>query len=151
MLVWRLNRLAFAPGLDGEGARLAGGRWNSVGVPVIYTASSLALAALEAFVHFPPDERKKADLPRLIAVGLIVPDELVTACDITMLQRGYGILDCQIAGDKWSMGKTSLGLAVPSQVIPRENNILLNPRHPDMAQVVIEETEDFAFDDRLGM
>ena len=49
------------------------------------------------------------------------------------------------------MAQTSLGLAVPSQVISRENNILLNPRHPDMAQVVIEVTEDFAFDDCLGV
>ena len=47
------------------------------------------------------------------------------------------------------MAQTSPGLAVPSQVIPRENNILLNPRHPDLRHLTIEITEDFAFDDRM--
>ena len=30
---------------DGQGARLFGGRWNSKGTPMVYAASSLALAA----------------------------------------------------------------------------------------------------------
>ena len=38
---------------DGEGARLYGGRWNSKGVPVVYTSDSLALCSLELFVHLP--------------------------------------------------------------------------------------------------
>ena len=38
---------------DGEGARIAGGRWNKIGTPMVYTADSLALAALELIVHLP--------------------------------------------------------------------------------------------------
>lgn len=149
--MWRLVRPEHAPGLDGEGARLWGGRWNRVGLPMVYTASSLALAALEYFVHLTPDMRPKGKLPNLIAVGSRIPPELVTSFDMATLRRGYGIPDCQIAGDRWSMAQTSPGLAVPSQVIPRENNILLNPRHPDLRHLTIEITEDFAFDDRLGV
>ncbi|MBI5171468.1 MAG: RES domain-containing protein [Candidatus Melainabacteria bacterium] len=37
--------------MDGEGARLFGGRWNSPGLPAIYTSSHLSLAALELLVH----------------------------------------------------------------------------------------------------
>ncbi|MDX6710688.1 MAG: hypothetical protein QOH96_1704, partial [Blastocatellia bacterium] len=49
---WRIvkTRLA-AQAFDGEGARLYGGRWNSVGVRMVYTAGSLSLAVLEIFVH----------------------------------------------------------------------------------------------------
>jgi RES domain-containing protein len=36
--------------LDGEGARLYGGRWNSPGVRVAYAADSPALAVLEVLV-----------------------------------------------------------------------------------------------------
>jgi hypothetical protein len=35
---------------DGEGARLAGGRWNPKGTPVIYASQSEALAYLEVLV-----------------------------------------------------------------------------------------------------
>jgi len=37
--------------LDGEGARLVGGRWNSPGRAVVYMAESVALAVLENLVH----------------------------------------------------------------------------------------------------
>lgn len=36
---------------DGEGARLHGGRWNSVGTRMVYTSASRSLAALEILVH----------------------------------------------------------------------------------------------------
>ena len=49
---WRLVHARYvAHAFDGEGARLYGGRWNSPGRPAVYTAGSLALAALEVLVH----------------------------------------------------------------------------------------------------
>src|SRR4051794_40588436 len=53
MIVYRLSRSQFKNDLTGTGARLAGGRWNSKGVPVVYTAESRALCALEIAVHTP--------------------------------------------------------------------------------------------------
>ena len=51
---WRITKAQHAhTAYDGEGARLAGGRWNKIGIPMIYTADSLALAALEIMVHLP--------------------------------------------------------------------------------------------------
>ena len=39
----------------GEGARIAGGRWNLPGESAVYVSSSLALAAIECFVHLGED------------------------------------------------------------------------------------------------
>jgi RES domain-containing protein len=43
----------------------------------------------------------------------------------------------------------TLGLRVPSSVVQLEHNIVLNPRHPAMADVTVLQTEPFTFDDRL--
>jgi RES domain-containing protein len=57
---WRIIKAQHAHrAFDGEGARLAGGRWNKIGIPMIYTADSLALAALEIMVHLPGSELLK--------------------------------------------------------------------------------------------
>src|SRR6185437_10000819 len=45
---WRVCRAKYAKNaLDGEGARLAGGRWNAKGTRLVYTSESVALATLE--------------------------------------------------------------------------------------------------------
>ena len=150
MRLWRLVRPEFAPGVDGEGSRLWGGRWNSPGIPVVYTASSLALAALEYFVGIPSHLRRPGELPMLTAVAIEIPDHLIHPLDVASLPESYGIADCQAVGDGWSVGQRSLGLAVPSQVIRREMNILLNPAHPDMPQVRVAISEPFFFDDRMA-
>lgn len=150
MLVWQLTKPKHAPGLNGEGSRIWGGRWNSVGTPVVYVASSLALAALEYLVHMQSELRRKGRLPHLIAVGVTLPDDLATPLNMGSLPASHGIPDCQAAGDAWFKAGKSLGLIVPSHVIPGENNLILNPVHPDMAQVAVRVSEAFGFDDRLG-
>ena len=45
--------------LDGYGAMLAGGRWNSPGRAVVYLAESVSLAVLENLVHM-----TREDFPR---------------------------------------------------------------------------------------
>jgi RES domain-containing protein len=55
----------------------------------------------------------------------------------------------QAIGTAWLMGTTSVGLRVPSTVVPVESNVLLNPRHPEMNRVRILRNEPFRFDSRL--
>jgi len=142
-----LTKPDHAPGLDGEGARLWGGRWNSPGLPMVYCASSLALAALEALVHLPPAMRRKGGLPPMVAVALEVAD--AHTHDPT-LPADMEEPQTRAIGDAWLREGLGLGLVVPSRVIRLERNVVLNPRHPDMSAVKVLLTEPFTFDDRLA-
>lgn len=52
---WRIVKEKHAAtAFSGEGARLYGGRWNSVGTSLVYTSGTKALAALESLVHLNP-------------------------------------------------------------------------------------------------
>ncbi len=149
--LWRLVKPAWAPGLDGEGARLAGGRWNSPGRAVVYCGSSLALCVLETFVHLPPVMRTVDALPTLIAVRIappplaqVVPVEDLGAVDID------DVAACRALGDAWGTHGAALALSVPSAVVPQERNIVLNPTHPAMAAVAVISQETFRLDRRLA-
>ena len=50
MTAIRLFRSRYSP-RDATGAKLQGGRWNSVGREMLYASESLALACLEVLVH----------------------------------------------------------------------------------------------------
>lgn len=147
MRVWRLTAPQFYPGLDGEGSRLWGGTWNSPGLPMIYCASSLALAALEVLVNLPVTRRRPGNFPELLAVAVDLDPDLIDDPDFPARQE---VEESRAYGDSWLRSASSLGLSVPSRVIPLERNVLLNPRHPAMAEVQIALTEPFVFDDRLS-
>ena len=151
MRLWQLTKAEHAPGLDGEGARLWGGRWNSPGVAMVYCASSLALAALETLVHLPPAMRRNGALPQLLAVALDLPDDTIMTLDLAGLPPNYGIPDFRAVGDAWIKARKSLGLRVPSRVIAPEMNVVVNPAHLDMARVIVAGMEVFVFDDRLEL
>src|SRR5207244_10751624 len=58
------------PDLDGKGAAIAGGRWNSIGTPIVYTSSCGALAVLEYRVH------TKIDPGDLVLYRIDIPEAL---------------------------------------------------------------------------
>ena len=53
MIVFRLSKATYALDLSGKGAEKTGGRWNSKGIPMVYTSSSRALCTAEIAVHLP--------------------------------------------------------------------------------------------------
>lgn len=148
MIVWRLARLAHVK-LDGEGAGLAGGRWNSRGSPAVYTSSRLSLAALELLVHtevtlVPPD---------LVACEIDIPDALdverVEIADLPAQWRFPNHPGCRAIGDRWlAEGRTPV-LRVPSAVVPEEWNCIINPRHRGAKAIEIVRRRKFSFDARL--
>src|SRR6478672_2629217 len=120
MLIYRLCR-ATHQSLDGEGARLAGGRWNSPGKNVVYASSTLALAALEALVHFPPSLAPRD----LVALTIKVPDDVVIVdARTSRLPKHWfdhvDIPECRAVGDAWVEANTSAVLRVPAAPVPRE-------------------------------
>jgi RES domain-containing protein len=152
-IVWRLARPEFAEELDGEGARLFGGRWNSRGQRALYTSSHLSLSVLEAYVNIPPELRD--DLPELRAVQISVPDDAgvnhVSRQQVDKLLARPNAPDaCRAIGDRWIERNAELVLDVPSVLVPEETNLVLNPLHPRMPDVKILSVRTFYFDPRLA-
>lgn len=146
MRAFRLAPMRHPP-FDGEGARRFGGRWNSVGVPVVYLSEHLSLAVLEALVH--QDRRHLAE--DLVAYEIEIAAE--QAEQIGDVPAGWFSDPLRRQprrfGDAWAAGLRSFGLRVPSAVIPSEWNLLLNPRHPDAGELQIVKEAPFALDARL--
>lgn len=140
-----------ASAFSGEGARLNGGRWNSPGLSVVYTSSSLSLATLEVLVHLEDPEA----FARLFSwVSLEIPEDVVERLDAAKLVVGWSDDEANLAsrsvGDSWLRSQRSAVLAVPSVVTPGEWNYLLNPAHPQFSEIRIGEARSFRPDPRLG-
>lgn len=116
----------------------------------MYAAGSRALAQLEKRVHC-----NGIEPPNMARLRLDLADgaTLLSAVDDLGLRdnwrddEGY----TQAFGDAWLRAGTSLGLWVPSYVETREQNILLNPDHPQYTThvTVVVEVLDFHFDPRM--
>ena len=134
----------------GTGARMYGGRWNSKGHPVIYTAGSRSLAALETLAHIP-----RQHFPADFCMALIAIPDSVSVQSLTSkkLPDGWQSQNQRVAlqqlGDHWLMKGKEAVLRVPSVIIPEEWNVLINPLHPDMEKITLKKTFPFAFDERL--
>ena len=133
--------------LSGEGAFRFGGRWNTPGSRVVYLAESLSLAAYELLVHVP--DQVIAPYKR---IQVEVPEELIMTLDDSVLPDDWqepGHPDLVAIGDDWIASEQSLGLSVPSALIPGERNVMLLRDHPDFDKVRAGEIEDFRYDARL--
>ena len=148
MIVYRLSRAKYAEDLSGIGAEMNGGRWNTPGVKVLYTAQSIALANLEVAVHLPfeliPEDymRVTLEFPDYLTIKEIAHDDLRN--DWKNQYNGT-----QQIGDYYFLNKNIFCLKVPSAVAKGEWNYLLNPIHKDFKKVFIKDIEPFAFDSRL--
>ena len=147
--VWRLCRSVHAAdAFSGEGARRFGGRWNSRGVPLVYTSTSLSLAAIELFVHLEPNLAPED----LVVISAILahgePARTIHLSDLRPDWRAEEGIPKAI-GDEWARSGASLALRVPSVPIPQEWNVLINPIHPNMAALTINPPQPFVFDARM--
>ncbi len=132
------------------GAGLHGGRWNPKGVNVIYTAESRALAALELYAN----RGRVTTLANLSLVSLIVPDGIsIKKLLPEDLPTGWSLYPAPDAlasiGGRWAMSMETLLLCVPSALMAKEFNYIINPAHDDMAKLRIGEIEEYSFDQRF--
>jgi len=151
MVVYRISRRKFIRDLSGLGAKVHGGRWNPKGVSLVYTSESTALALLEYYVH-----ADSAFLPTDVAIASIhMPDDVsrkeILIGDLPPDWRTYPApVQLSRIGEGWAKSGESLLLFIPSVVVPKERNVLINPGHPLMKDVSIIDVEDYSFDERLG-
>jgi RES domain-containing protein len=148
---WRITKQKHAKSaFTGEGARLYGGRWNSPGTAMIYTAQSQSLAVLEVLVHLDSPELLK----KYLLFEVAVDEAYVAELDPSKLPRNWRAdpapSKVQTIGDHWAAGGTSAVLRVPSTLVPGESNFLLSPRHPDFRKFVIGKALPFQFDPRFA-
>lgn len=147
--VWRIVTARYAgTAFSGEGARLYGGRWNPMGVPMVYTASTQALATLELLVQ---DGKLAANyvmvpaiIPARVKIERVKPEDLPEDW-----RNPESREQLQAIGADWIKRNSSAILAVPSSVIPAEANYLLNPLHPSFKKIEIGEAQEFLTDLRL--
>ena len=148
MRVWRLARRPYGQDRVGEGAKLAGGRWNAPGTGVLYCASTRSLTALEYLAHlsavYPTD---------IVLVGVDLPDNCTIDRPALMAlpedwASPFPSPTCQAWGTAWCSASGALAIALPSVIVPEEENFMLNTSHPDMARVTLKPIRDFYFDRR---
>jgi RES domain-containing protein len=129
---------------------LFGGRWNRRGTRVVYTSSSLSLAALETLAHF--DEEEAPDT--LVAIPADMPDDVpITRIKLSELVANWRATpppeSLAETGTRWAVARHSLVLAVPSAIIPEDLNYLLNPLHAQFKRIRVGRPKPFSFDPRL--
>jgi RES domain-containing protein len=107
-------------------------------------AESVSLAVLENLVHM-----NREDFPvGYVVIGAVIPNSL-DVLSLDQFRTVEGDLGPQALGDRWIESRRSVVLRIPSAVVPSEFNYLLNPRHPDFPNIVVEIAVPFTFDGRL--
>lgn len=148
-VVWRIARRPHALDRLGPGARQQGGRWNYPGTGVIYAGGTIALAALEKFVHVagivPTD---------LVLVRIELPDDhSAEEPEFGDFPEGWNLVPANPRsmefGTTWVREHRSLVLHVPSVLVPEERNAVLNPNHPEFAGVKMVIEREFRYDARM--
>lgn len=153
MRLVKIANTSYVDQINGEGARIYGGRWNNVGNAVVYLAEDISLAILETVVHANP--RRKIDRSLLV---LYVPDDasIESLVDLPDGWDSYPYIDGTAEiGSRWIVECRTLLLRVPSATTSGVNqdlwqyNVLLNPNHPEFKNVRIERIEPWRPDSRL--
>ncbi len=147
MLTYRITLEKWAGVLTGSGQPA---RWNSRGRFVLYTASSRALACLENVVHMSGERAglrfklTEIEIPDACSQQVVLPTSLPPNW-----HRPQNHHICRPVGDKWADTQESLVLIVPSAIIQDEQNVIINPSHPEFPMLRVNGISDFSFDDRL--
>ena len=135
---------------SGEGAFRVGGRWNSPGVRVVYTSSSLSLALLEVLAY----RRALRPLAPRHLYTVTLNESQVTRLALHDLPETWTHYPhsepTQRLGDAWVKAGETLALAVPSVLAPPETNLMLNCAHPEFAALKVAGPEAFPINPRLA-
>jgi RES domain-containing protein len=149
MEVYRITRENHSKSLTASGRA---NRWNADDQFVIYTGGSRSLSTLELIVHknaIEPSFRYK-----VMIISIADEENLFTNLLQTDLPKHWRNMaaysELQKMGSNWYRSNQSLVLKVPSAVMPKEYNYLINTKHSDFeSKVALVRTEDYFWDSRL--
>lgn len=152
MRLYRLIKTTYVSSVwSGHGAQMYGWRWNHKNFPAVYLASSISLAVLECLVHLDDDEIIRA----YTLYQIDIDDNDIQVLDSSILPAEWcDALAPAVTmdiGTDWLKSYTSVGLIVPSTVVPYENNVIINPKHVNFSRYEKNHVIklDFNFDSRL--
>jgi RES domain-containing protein len=151
MVVWRITSARrVESAFSGEGAARSPGRWNHRHRRVVYTSDTPALAALEILAN----AETASALRDRVAIRAIVPDEEIYRMPSEDLPANWDSNPIgprtRDLGEAWRADAAFLALAVPSAVMPLQQNIIINPEHPSFRRVEIGDPIPIRFDPRLS-
>ena len=150
MIIYRLATGDYIKDLSGNGSKVYGGRWNSIGLNALYCTENISLAVLEILVNV-----KKYKRPfdyHLLTIS--IPDSIKpVVINVSKLKKNWkdDISYSQFMGDGFLKTQQSLILQVPSAIVEPENNIIINPKHTDASKIKIVSSKLFEFDKRLQL
>lgn len=150
MTVYRISLRVNSWDKSGLEASRLGGRWNSKGRPAIYASTSLSLALLELYVRLGGLHSKENwvitefDIPYDIPMESWSTDSLPHGWNLSLFPHV-----AQSLGDRFLEANETVGVLIPSVLMPQEYHVLLNPLHTDMKQIAIVGVEELSQDLRI--
>jgi RES domain-containing protein len=148
MQIYRLVRARYLADFSGEGAAIMGNRWNSKGTKMIYCAANRSLAMAEVAVHLSLN-----NLPKdYLMMEIEVPSD-VRIDELNSLPDNWHAFPAtsatKLIGDQFILQDVSCLLKVPSAIVHKDYNFLINPNHKEFTKIRILDTYPFPFDLRL--
>jgi RES domain-containing protein len=148
VIVWRFSQ---HDSLDGQGGLLASARWHTRGKEILYCAPNPATAVLEILVH--NEVREPAALARHRFIKIQIPDHVSRqAVDEAQMPPDWSrrLAVTRAWGDRWLREGQGALLVVRSVLVPETYNVLINPRHPDVAHIERVAVFPYPLDARLA-
>jgi RES domain-containing protein len=148
MIVYRISNTVYSDDISGTGAKLNGARWNSVGMPMLYTTQHISLAVLEMLVN---TNFKDYSIALDLLYIQLPTNPSTTEIKLSKIKDNWkeDASYTKFIGDEFIKQQQSLLLKVPSAVINEEFNFLANPLHTDFKKIKIIKTKSFWPDQRL--
>lgn len=142
MRLWRISNFA---DLSGEGGLLIEGRWHFRGTPIVYCTDHPSTALLEILVHATrhtvPDDYQLLEIE--------APDDIEAFFPPIPTNWEQDITQTRRIGARFIADGISSLMNVPSVIMPKARNLLLNPSHADARRIRIVEAYRYPFDSRL--
>ena len=126
MIVYRICKSEFQDDISGNGAKLYGSRWNFAGIPLLYTAEHISLAALEMLVHI-----NFTEIPRSFHLMSIKLPDNVSPYELKYekMKKEWEADESYTAliGSEFIKEKSSLYMKVPSACYQRRKQLPAKP------------------------